>query len=322
MRLSGLSLAITLVLSSFLLAQHSSGGGSSGGSSSNSSGGGSHSSYSSGSSGGGSHSSGGGHSSSAGSGHTSGGSHGSGGSHASSGMSTSSASSSHGKTDHGSNLVSSPRAGMQPSSSKMARPIHEPKSDLPQHVVVPEKRGFFSFLRHPFHKPQPKVVAQPALYLPRPICAKGRCTPACPVGQVYSGGGCITPNFVTCGRGPIWNNSCGYPCSPGEIWNGGACLYHTRFLDSCLGLRTSLERQIQRVQAAEAARRNACGNGPAQECSQATAGWQSEENLRRDLLMRYQQCRMQSMPMYSARYGLSPFDSSRWLDSLRFSADF
>jgi hypothetical protein len=321
MRLSGLSLTAVLLFASFTLAQHSSssssssgssssgssGGGYSGGSHSSSSGG---SSYSGGSSGGGSHSSGGGSSST--------GSHGSSSGHPSGGMAVSSGSG-HGKNEHGSSLVNS-RNGMESSPSKV-RPIHEPKSGVPPRAVVPEKHSFFTFLRHPFRKP-PKVVALPALYLPRPVCRKGKCAPACPVGQVSNGGVCSTPAVQLCVPGQAWNNSCGHQCSNGEIWNGGSCLYHTRFLDSCFAQRTALERQAQRVQAAESARRIACGNGPAQECSEATGTWQSEENLRRNLLARYRQCRSQSMSTYSAQYRRFPYDSTLWLDSLRFNEDF
>jgi hypothetical protein len=339
MRLSGLSLTAVLLFASFTLAQHSSGGSSSNASSSSgSSGGGSHSSssggssYSGGSSGGSSHSSGGGSSYSGGGSHSSGGGHSAGGGssstgnhgsssvHPSGGMSVSSGSSSHGKNDNGSSLVNS-RNGMDSSPSKL-RPIHEPKSGIPQRAVVPEKRSFFTFLRHPFRRPQPKVEAKPTLYLPRPICPKGHCAPACPVGQVRKGGVCSTPAVQVCVAGQTWNHSCSDECSHGEIWNGGACLSHTRFLDSCFGQRTTLERQAQRVQAAETARRNACANGPAQECSEATGTWQSEENLRRNLLARYQQCQTQSMSRYSAQYKRSPSDGKLWLDSLRFNEDF
>ena len=202
MRLSGLSLTVVLLFASFALAQHSSGGSSSSGSSSSgSSGGGSHSSSSGGSSySGGSHSSGGGSSySGGGSSHSSTSSHGSGIVHPSGGVSVSSGSGSHSKNEHGSSLVNS-RNGIESSPSKV-RPIHEPKSGVPQRAVVPEKRSFFTFLRHPFRKPPPKVVALPALYLPRPVCRKGKCAPACPVGQVSSGGVCSTPavQLVRCG---------------------------------------------------------------------------------------------------------------------------
>jgi hypothetical protein len=125
-----------------------------------------------------------------------------------------------------------------------------------------------------------------------------------------------------CVAGQAWNHSCHNQCSHGEVWNGGSCLYHTRFLDSCFSQRTALERQTRRVQAAETTRRSACANGPAQECSEATGTWQSEENLRRNLLARYQQCQTQSMSTYSAQYQLSPYDSTLWLDSLRFNEDF
>jgi len=328
MRLSGLSLTAVLLFASFTLAQHSSSSSSSGGSSSSgSSGGGSHSSSSggssySGSTSGTSHSSAGGYSSSGGSGHNSGGSSHSGGGH-SSAVSNASGLASRGKNEHGSSLVSS-RNGMEGSGSKVVRPIHEPKSGVPQRAAVPEKRSFFSFLRHPFRKPPPKVAAQPALYLPKPICLKGRCAPVCPVGQVRSGGACTTPSIGMCVPGQIWNGiACGHDqCSRGEIWNGSACFSNTRFLDNCFGLRTSLDRQEKRAQAAESVRQSACANGPAQECSEATAAWQGEENMRQNLLVRYRQCQRQSMSMYSARYRLSPYDSTLWFDSLRFNADF
>lgn len=341
MRLSGLSLTTVLVFASFALAQHSSGSSSSGGSSgggshSSSSGGSSYSGGSSGgghssgggssnsgggsshSSGGGSHASGGGHS--AGGGSSSTGNHGSGSVHSSGGTSISNGSGSRGKNEHGTSLVNS-RNGMESSPSKV-RPIHELKSGVPQRTVVPEKRSFFNFLRHPFRRSQPKVVAKPALYLPRPICPKGHCAPACPVGQVHSGGACTTPVVRACVSGQIWNgNACGQDqCSNGEIWNGGSCLYHTRFLNSCIGQRIALERQAQRVRTAEAARQSACENGPAQECSQASTTWQSEENLRRNLLASYQQCLTRST--YSAQYRRSPSDGNLWFDSLRFNQDF
>ena len=335
MRLSGLSVAAVVLFASFMAAQHSSSSsaGSSSASSSSSSSGSSHSSSSGGSSysggsSGSSHSSGGGYSSSGGASHSSGGGHssavtsGSSG-HAAGGASISNGPASRGKNEHGSNLVNS--HGMKSSTSKVARPLREPKPGVPQRAVVPEKRGFFSFLRHPFRKPQPKVVARPALYLPRPICPKGRCAPVCPVGQVSRGGICGTPPVAMCVPGQIWNDvSCGarYQCSPGEIWNGSACLYHTRFLNQCFALGTELYRQERRVQAAESIRQSACANGPAQECSEATAAWQSEENLRQNLLSRYRQCQIQSIAASSAGYGLSVYDSTTWFDFLRFDVQY
>lgn len=323
MRLSCLYLAAFLLFSSFLLAQHSSGGGSSGSSSGGgSSGGSSHSSssggssYSGGSSGGSSHSFGGGHSS------ASSGGHGSNAGYASGGA-TVSKSSSHGNA---ATLVNSARDRVASSSSKITRQIGEPKSGVSQRAAIPEKRSFFSFLRHPFRRPPPKFVkATPALYLPQP-CLKGRCTPACPVGQTRKGGVCTTPVIPLCVPGQPWNSAaCGYGsrshCPLGEVWNGTACVYGTRFLDSCIGLRMALDRQAQRVQNAEAARQRACANGLAQECSEASTTWQGEENLHQNLLSRYQNCRLQSLPSYSAQYGW-PYESTLRFDSFRFNEDF
>lgn len=335
MRLSGLSLAV-LLTSSILFAQHSTGGGSSSSASSgSSSGGGSHSSstggssYSGGSSSGG-HSSSGGSSHSTGGSHSSGGGHSSGGTHASSsghvsgGASVSSGTGLHGKGERGTTLVSSSHNGIESSSSKMTRPIREPKPGTSERVAGPQKHGFFSFLRHPFRKPRPEKVveAKPPSFLPRPICPKGRCAPPCPV---RGGGACTTPVIPPCGTGLAWNTAaCGYGrryhCALGQVWNGTSCVNDTQFLDRCIGLRMALESQAQRVQNAEAERRRACANGPGAECSEASGSWQSEESLRQNLLRRYQQCRSGAIPMYSAQHG--PHDPTLWFDSLRFNADF
>jgi hypothetical protein len=210
----------------------------------------------------------------------------------------------------------------------MARPIREPKSGISERAVAPVKWGLFSFLRHPFRKPEPKAVeAKQALYLPRPICPKGRCAPACPVALVRSGGACTTPVIPICTSVGGWNiAACSYNsryhCALGEIWNGNACVYGTHFLDGCIALRMALDRQVQRVQNAEAARQRACASGPVQECSEARVTWQSEQNLHQNLLKRYRQCQMQSMPMYWAQYGPWMYDSARWFDSLQFNLDF
>ncbi len=334
MRLSGLSLAALLFLSSFLIAQHSSGAGSSSSSSSSSSsGGGSHSS-SAASSG----SSGGGHSSSAGS-SSSGGSHAAGGDHSSSGghsstggsgpaHSSTTASPAHGTAARGkaepTSTIVSPSRNPGNSSSSLARPVRGPKQALGGSESIAPKRGFFSVLFHPFRKaprPQPK----PALYLPRPICPRGHCAPPCPIGQVHSGGACTAPVVPLCRPGHIWKGiNCGYAhdqCLPGAAWDGFSCTYGTQFLDNCLGLRTALQRQEERVRAAASIRQSACGNGPSQDCSQATAAWQSEESLRQNLLSRYRRCQTRSWAGNSAAYG--PFyDQTLWFDSLRFDVDY
>lgn len=234
----------------------------------------------------------------------------------------------HGKNDRASHLANSRRADIENRTAKMPRSIREPRPVAPGRIAEPQKRSFFSFLRHPFRKPQPRVEAHPNLYLSKPICLRGRCAPPCPVGQVSSRGACVTPPITACLPGQIPTRTgigCGHStrhhCYPGEIWNGGVCIQQNNFLDSCFALRRSLQRQQQRVQAAEATRRSACADGPAQECSEATAAWQSEENLRQSLLLRYQQCQMQSIAANSMGFGLSAYDSTPWLDDLRFDFD-
>ena len=341
MRLSSLGLSVVLLLStSYILAQHSSGSGSSSGSSSSSggsSGGGSHSASGGGGySGGGSssHSSGGGYSPSGGShsadtSHTSGSSHSSAGSHNASGghhsdnPAISRDSAARGNNDRGSNLVNT-RRPETPGTSRATRPIHEPKTGLSEQARAPEKRGFFSVLFHPFRKPQPKPEPKPALYLPRPICPHGHCAPKCPVGQVRSGGACTTAVVPVCSQA-IWNGiDCGGTwhnrCVLGEIWNGVTCVRGSTFVDQCYSLRAALDRQNKRAQAAASARQNACSYGAAEECSDANAAWQNQENLRQDLLRRYRQCQMQSVA--SSRGLYDPADSILWFDSLQFNPNF
>ncbi len=350
MRLSNLSIAAVLLSSSFLFAQHHPGGGSSGGSSGGGSspspsssssastpspsysGGSSHSSYSGGSSGS-SHSSGGGYggggggSHSAGSSHSSGRGHSSAGNHGGSpGYGSESRSSSHTAPAHGTVLRGTePSTSTHPTHGTVAnpiRPIHEPVGVAPGRMSVPEKRGFFAVLFRPFHRPHPRPDPRPNLYLPRPICPNGHCQPRCPVGQVRNGGVCTSPALPTCIAGQVWNGeACGQtfnPCYAGAIWTGSACVYRSYFSDRCLSLRFALRQQEERARAAESLRRSACANGPAQECSEATAAWQYEENLVTNLVERYRQCQMRSIAAGSAGYGLSVYDSTPWFDFLTF----
>lgn len=269
MRLSSLCVAAVLLLPSIALAQHSSGGG--GGSSGGSSGGGggSHggssggSSFSSSSSSGSSHSSGGGSGSSA---------------HASGHSSVASSAASH----------------SGPSNSRTAN-VHsgrEPNAAARSKTETTGKRGFFSLLRHPFRKPEPKpkppkVVAD----LRRPVCFKGPC-PVCPTGQSHVGGSCTGTALVS--------NPHRY-CSSREIWNGGDCVLQTRFLDDCAGLRNALQQQAQRMQSSELERQNACATGQTQGCADSTNAAQSESGLYRTLQDRYRQCTQRSMTAYPIR---------------------
>lgn len=251
MRLSGLALAAVLLSAAVAFAQHGGGGGGGGSSGGGSSGGGSH-----GGGGGGSSSSGGsgGHSSSGG-----------GGGHSSSSGGHSSGSP--GSGAHGSKSASSTR-------TVTADPVH----GALQAKVAPEKRTFFSFLRHPFRKPEPKAAVAPR----PPVCLKGPCR-ICPPGQ--AGRGCIAgpPEYLHHARG-----ECRYPL----FWTGSSCLASTPAYDLCGALLRESQRQGERMQAAQTAEQNACSQGQSQTCSEATASRQNEESLYRSALDRYRRCRM------------------------------
>ena len=264
MRLSSLSLAALLLIPSLMLAQHSSGGGSSG-----SSGGGSHSSFSGGSS----------YSSSSGSSHSSGGSSGT-----------------HGSASHSSSSAMFSRSGERSSASNEEH-LHQPSAVSQARTVQPEKRSFFSFLRHPFHKPEPKHVVYA---LRRPVCPKGHCG-VCPGGQVHMGNACI--------GGVVPRYTSNY-CSRDELWRGGSCLLNTNFLADCSGLLLALQRQEQRVQAADSVRQSACMNGATPECSGATRERESEENLYQSLGLRYRRCQASAGNAYFLGGHASPVHAS------------
>jgi len=281
---SSLVVAVLLMFTSAVFSQHTSGGGGGG----SSGGGGSHA----GSSGGGSSGGGGFHGSSSGGGS-------SGGSHISSGGS---ASSSHSSGSHPSSGAISRGAGSSGSSARSgattahptvrqsksdaSRLTREPKSEMrTKQESKPEKRGFFSFLRHPFRKPQPKPVVAKL----QPICPRGVCR-VCPPGLVHDGGACVSHFFVR-NRRP--------GCSPGEIWAGGACLLETHFLNDCIGARLAMERQLRLMDAAESARQNACASGPTEMCTGLTSRAESEASLYRTFQERYRQCRQRAGLPYS-----------------------
>jgi hypothetical protein len=262
MRLSSLSLAAVLIFSALAFAQHSSGGGGSSG----------------GSGGGGSHGSSGGSSSSGNSAS----------SHSSGGSASHGSSASHGASGHNSSSASS-HSSAHLSHSNSSHSIREPHAEARAKFGTSVKRNFFSLLRRPFRKPEPKPEPKPELAanLRQRICFKGPC-PVCPAGQVHAGGGCV---------GILVTNNRNF-CSHREIWNGGACLLQTPFLGDCVGLRTVLERQAQRMQAAEAARQSACSTGSGQQCSDLTGTAQSEGSLYRSWQDRYNRCQQRSLRAY------------------------
>ena len=316
MRLSSLCVAAVLLLSSITLAQHSSvGGGSSSGSSGG--GGGSHGGSSGGSSS--SASSGGGHSS-AGSGSSA---HSSSGSGSSSSAHTSGGAASHVSTVHtpGSAPTSS-RSSVSDSHTDRVqnnrvqnnvRSIREPNTGAQGKTQISEKRSFFSFLRHPFRKPMPEPKTKPVADLRHRICLTGPCT-LCPNGQPRAGGGC----------GAVVVPTRTHPyCTFGEIWSGGACLLQTRFLDDCAALRMRMQRQEQRIRAAESQQQSACAGRSSQFCMDSASAAQSEAALYRTLQARYQHCMQHSVGGYPfAGFGFRGYSSGLLFEPLEMEFDY
>jgi hypothetical protein len=295
-----LALAVILLFSSPVLAQHSSGGSSagSGGGSSGSGGGGSHSSSSGGSgysgSSGGSHSSGGSSSSS----HSSGGSV------------------SHGSSGHGSGSApGSSHSGAREPRSNAVRSVREQNAGMRGRTGPTEKRNFFSFLRHPFRKPEPKPARQTLLVtdVKHPICWRGHC-PVCPTGQARVGG--------VCGGTGVVNNTRNY-CVLGAAWSGNACLLQTNSPYDCSSLRRSLQQQEQRMQSAQAAQQSACSAGPSQDCSDLTSTSQGEASRYRTLLDQYRMCQQRSFNVNPfGRPAGSRYSQGLLFDPLEFDSDW
>jgi hypothetical protein len=79
---------------------------------------------------------------------------------------------------------------------------------------------------------------------------------------------------------------------------------------------------MKRVEAAASKRDDACANGSTQACSEATAIWQNEMDLRRILLAQYQTCHAISESSNHGGYYSPAYDSIGWFDSLRFDTNF
>lgn len=155
----------------------------------------------------------------------------------------------------------------------------------------PEKRTFFSFLRHPFSKPQPKTEAN----LRRRICAKGPC-PVCPAGQAYGKNG-------ACVASPQGNL-----CRTGEYRTGGGCVLFANFLGNCstdpdgelMAARRNMEATKRSMEAA-------CSQDPAgNECSEENVLYQRAVDLHRQRLeshiRAYEEC--QRSPSFVLPLGL------------------
>jgi hypothetical protein len=130
----------------------------------------------------------------------------------------------------------------------------------------PEKRTFFSLLRHPFRKPQPKTEAD----LQRGICGKKRPCPVCPAGQ-------------TAGKNGVCVPSPQLPCRTGEYWNNGGCVVLVNFLANCsLDPDGELMAARKRMEAAKRSMEALCSQDPAgNECSEENVFYQSAVNLHR-----------------------------------------
>jgi hypothetical protein len=263
MRLPGLRFSAVLVIALFsafplsaLLAQHGGGGSSAGSSSASSS-----------ASSGGSH--GGGGSSSVGSsgGHSSGGS----ASHAS-----------------GSHASGSRSSAAHSTSSHASRTLDEKDN------AQPSKRGFVSFLRHPFARHSHEKPEHLAQFRHR-VCLNGTCR-VCPVAQVPGAGGCVTPHIYL-RRHDV--------CSHADVWAGGSCLLQTSFIDDCAGPRMAMEQQARRVREAQAARQSECANLFSQQCADLTNNEQRESSLYQVLQSKYKQCQTRSQG--AAWSGRNPF---------------
>jgi hypothetical protein len=297
MRLSSVVVAVILFFSPAVLAQHSSGGG--GSSSSGSSGGSSHSSSGGGSSGGSSHAS----SSSGGSNHSAG-THSSAGSHSSNAHNSGSNSSSHNSAaSSGSRLNVPPaRSGTVLSRGDNTRTTREPggkpvqaKNAASAKTAQPARKGFFSFLRHPFHKspkpaeadlrrpvckgkdckkPTPKPPAPAPVFaesdLRRPICRGKACQ--CPSGETPGkNGGCVVAPTINgpcaAGQSSI-GGACvaaSHQCQANEHWNGTSCVLRQA---DCATIEARAASLTNEVRGAKTQMQNGCSNSSVeQDCS-------------------------------------------------------
>jgi len=242
MRLSGLVVTAFLLVSATLFAQHTSGASGSSASSASSS---SRSSSSS-SSATGSHESSSSSSVSSSSSSNSGASHSSysGGSSSSSSSSSASSHSSSSSGSHVANVdAAASHTNMQSSRSNGERAVRGPNPEpnrktlsetgklvppstklTPTHAnAPPEKKSFFSRLRHPF-RPKPMQTAD---FKRPPPCRKEPC--ACPPGESRNGKGVCVAAVVSnlCQPGQYWNGgACAgtLACQPGNFWNGTTCV--------------------------------------------------------------------------------------------------
>jgi hypothetical protein len=84
-----------------------------------------------------------------------------------------------------------------------------------------------------------------------------------------------------------------------------------------------MERQAERMQAAESARQGACSTGPREECSALASTAQSEASLYQKLQDRYRLCLQRSRAVFAfTGYGFGGYSSDFLIDSLEFDSDY
>ncbi len=142
----------------------------------------------------------------------------SGASHSSYSGGSSSSASSHSSSSSASHIASTGAA-----ASRLS-----PSAKLPstKENAAPEKKGFFSSLRHPFRKPVQRAEFR------RPVrCLKEPCA-VCPPGESRNGNGACV----------VANNG----CAAGQSWNGFACGTQYWFND-CRALADQLAAERQQI---------------------------------------------------------------------------
>jgi hypothetical protein len=115
-----------------------------------------------------------------------------------------------------------------------------------------------SDLRHrvcdggPCKEPAPKPE-QPASDLRHWVCINGNCK--CPAGQAAGKGGCVTTST---------ESQQAYACPAGEWWNGGSCVAS---IAACANTNNRAEMQLSELRTLSAQIRDACSNDPdGEEC--------------------------------------------------------
>ena len=217
--------------------------------------------------------------------HSSGGS--SGGSHSSY---SGGGSSSGGSATHSARSGSSAsHSSHQPSGSNAAPAIRE--SGVARVPSQPEKRVFFSFLRHPFRKPKTEADLQ------RGICSKKGPCPVCPAGQTAGKNGACVPSPQA------------FLCRTGEYWNNGGCVGFVTFLANCsLDPDGELMAARKKMEAATRSMEAVCSQDPAgHECSEENVLYQSAVDLYRQRqeshVRAYEEC--QPSWFFFSPFGLS-----------------